>query len=235
MERPYTSVCFRNMHLIIITLSSRCLMGCDAVWCCGRIPEFRMILLPSPSLHGVITHKTSTWNLTAVITSNLAWSLMLMKWVSLHWHNCSFKVTRPYIYHNLSTFCLCLWVMFLYRFAAPFVLLWQRWVGLHPRLFCVLEEVVELGMTAYRYIVPLNTFDRPKNGTPDCYTLPDSKPHPDGLTEVSPCFYGKSPIFLEHNCPLFQRHKCLVHSCDAYLSSSRKDRLKLILYLNIFS
>lgn len=46
-------------------------------------------------------------------------------------------------------------------------------------------------MTAYRFEVPLDTFDRPKGGSPDCYTLPDTKPHPDGISEVAPCFYGK--------------------------------------------
>lgn len=57
--------------------------------------------------------------------------------------------------------------------------------------YCVLEEIVEKGMTAYRYTLPLDTFNRPKNGSPDCYTLPGSKPHPDGLTDVSPCFFSK--------------------------------------------
>lgn len=52
------------------------------------------------------------------------------------------------------------------------------------------KEIVEKGMTAYRYTLPLDTFNRPKNGSPDCYTLPGSKPHPDGLSDVSPCFHG---------------------------------------------
>ncbi|PNF20587.1 hypothetical protein B7P43_G04866 [Cryptotermes secundus] len=52
------------------------------------------------------------------------------------------------------------------------------------------KEIVEKGMTAYRYTLPLDTFNRPKNGSPDCYTLPGSKPHPDGLTDVSPCFFN---------------------------------------------
>ncbi|GFG34115.1 hypothetical protein Cfor_05571, partial [Coptotermes formosanus] len=52
------------------------------------------------------------------------------------------------------------------------------------------KEVVEQGVPAYRFNVPYDTFDRPKDGSTDCYTLPGSKPHPDGLSEISQCFYG---------------------------------------------
>ncbi|KDR20475.1 Scavenger receptor class B member 1 [Zootermopsis nevadensis] len=51
------------------------------------------------------------------------------------------------------------------------------------------NETVNLGMSTYRYVLPLDTFHRPKDGSHDCYTLPGDKPHPDGLSEISPCFY----------------------------------------------
>ena len=56
---------------------------------------------------------------------------------------------------------------------------------------CVSEETVEQGIPVYRFILPLDTFNRPKDGSPDCYSLPGSKPLPDGLSEISQCFYGK--------------------------------------------
>ncbi|XP_069684505.1 scavenger receptor class B member 1-like [Periplaneta americana] len=52
------------------------------------------------------------------------------------------------------------------------------------------KDVVKDGLQAYRYIVPHDTFHRPKNGEKDCYTLPGRKPHPNGMSEISPCLYG---------------------------------------------
>jgi hypothetical protein len=68
-------------------------------------------------------------------------------------------------------------------------------------------------MTAYRYIVPLDTFNRPKNGSPDCYTLPGSMPHPDGVSEVSPCFFGKLGPRIESMSDMLMEHRlCLLIS-----------------------
>jgi scavenger receptor class B protein 1 len=52
------------------------------------------------------------------------------------------------------------------------------------------KETVEQGIPVYRYVLPLDTYNRPKDGSPDCYTLTGSKPHPDGLSEISQCFNG---------------------------------------------
>jgi len=53
-------------------ISSRGLLGCDTMQCCGRIPTFQRSMLPPSSPCGVTTQKTSTWIFTAVKASIFA-------------------------------------------------------------------------------------------------------------------------------------------------------------------
>jgi len=47
---------------VFTTVKIPILLGCDAVWCCGRLPTFRRIMLyPTTTLHGVTTQRNSTW------------------------------------------------------------------------------------------------------------------------------------------------------------------------------
>ena len=54
-----------------------------------------------------------------------------------------------------------------------------------------LDDLQKLGMTAYRFDLPPNTFARPEDeNTEECFIQPDVPPLPSGLTDVSPCYYG---------------------------------------------
>jgi hypothetical protein len=50
-----------------VTVSSRGILGSDAVWLCGRIPTFQR----PQTLHSVTTQMTSTWNITNLKSSKL--------------------------------------------------------------------------------------------------------------------------------------------------------------------
>ncbi|KAJ9598280.1 hypothetical protein L9F63_011044 [Diploptera punctata] len=51
------------------------------------------------------------------------------------------------------------------------------------------EETERFGLKAYNFSLPLNTYHRPLNGSYDCYTLPGDTPLPDGLSDISQCFF----------------------------------------------
>lgn len=54
-------------------------------------------------------------------------------------------------------------------------------------------------MTAYRFELPDDVYDRPENATSetDCYTRPGNTPLAPGLTDLAPCYYGKGAQKLE--------------------------------------
>uniref|UniRef100_A0A146KWQ3 Scavenger receptor class B member 1 n=1 Tax=Lygus hesperus TaxID=30085 RepID=A0A146KWQ3_LYGHE len=51
------------------------------------------------------------------------------------------------------------------------------------------EQVVR-GMTAYRFELPNTTFSRPTNPEEECYKDPTYPLLPEGLTDISPCYFG---------------------------------------------
>ena len=50
-----------------------------------------------------------------------------------------------------------------------------------------------LGMSAMRFELPDDVYDRPENASSetDCYTRPGRESLMSGLTDVSPCYFGK--------------------------------------------
>jgi len=55
-----SGVNYAHKYFTICIITSRGLLRCDAVQCCGRVPTFQRSMLPLSTLHGVITQKTST-------------------------------------------------------------------------------------------------------------------------------------------------------------------------------
>lgn len=52
--------------------------------------------------------------------------------------------------------------------------------------------MLKLGMTAYKFELPADIFDRPLDeATEECFIRPGLPLLPSGLTDVSPCYYSK--------------------------------------------
>lgn len=55
--------------------------------------------------------------------------------------------------------------------------------------------MLKLGMTAYKFELPADIFDRPLDeGTEECFIRPGLPLLPSGLTDVSPCYYSNEPL-----------------------------------------
>lgn len=52
-------------------------------------------------------------------------------------------------------------------------------------------DVQEGLLTAYHFKLMNNTYDRSANASTDCYKSSGSRTLPDGLSDVSKCFYGE--------------------------------------------
>lgn len=57
------------------------------------------------------------------------------------------------------------------------------------------EEVQKGALSAYRYELRENVYDRFNDSSKDCYKG-FFQPLPDGLTDVSKCYYGKFEFFV---------------------------------------
>lgn len=58
------------------------------------------------------------------------------------------------------------------------------------------EKTVEKGLfTAYKYVLNENVYDRFNDSATDCYKGP-AEPLPDGLSDLSKCYFGKINIYL---------------------------------------
>ncbi|XP_054281067.1 scavenger receptor class B member 1-like [Macrosteles quadrilineatus] len=52
------------------------------------------------------------------------------------------------------------------------------------------HEEIKMGMTVYKFELPLDIYSRPPDGSEECFLRPGLPSLPSGLTDVSPCYYN---------------------------------------------